>query len=108
LVRQMGEIGAAGGHPGRVPRDLLALGRNARVQLEGAVLDFDVVLAAQLVDPRLADVAVRSDEVAVDGQLGRHRSPPSPFPQSYSLGDRDVASGMRMSRDKGVIERRSG
>ena len=60
------------------------------MQLEGAPLELDVVLVAKLIDPTLADVAVRSDEVAVNGERRAHsRSPfPSPFRAPASIGAR--------------------
>jgi hypothetical protein len=54
-------------------RQLLTFGRNAGVELEGAPLDLKVVFGAQFVDPRLADVAERSNEIAKNDKLGRHR-----------------------------------
>lgn len=42
------------------------------MQVEGSVLNLEIVFFAQFVDPRLADVAERSDKVAVDDELGGH------------------------------------
>ncbi|HZT08583.1 MAG TPA: hypothetical protein VFC51_16290 [Chloroflexota bacterium] len=46
------------------------------MQIEGVVAYDYVVLPRQPVDPSLADVAPRSDEVAEDGQLDRHDPTP--------------------------------
>jgi hypothetical protein len=42
------------------------------MELECAVLDLQVIVRAQFVDPSLADVAPRSNEVAEDDQLDGH------------------------------------
>jgi len=54
------------------PWDGLTLWRNARMELERAVLDLNVVFEPQPVDPSLADVAPRSNEVAENQQLYGH------------------------------------
>ncbi len=66
------ELRARRREPFRRPRDGLALERNAGVQLKGAVLDLEVVVLTQLVDPSLADVTPRSNEVAEDEQPSGH------------------------------------
>lgn len=55
------------------PGDRLSLRRNPGMKLKGAPLDVEVVALTKLVDPILADVAVRSNEVAVNRQLRGHR-----------------------------------
>jgi hypothetical protein len=70
----LGEVRPRRGHSFGRPRHRLPLERDARVQLERAVLDLYVVRLPQPVDPSLADVAPRSNEVAEDDQFHRHRS----------------------------------
>ena len=60
------ELGTGRGDPLRRPRHELSLQRDAGVELERPPLDLEVVLLEERVDPRLADVAVRSDVVGVD------------------------------------------
>src|SRR5581483_4866742 len=72
LVGKPVEAGSAGRPALRAERDLLPLGRDPRVELEGAPLDLEVVPGRELIDPRLADVAERSDVVGVDGEARRH------------------------------------
>jgi hypothetical protein len=59
-------------HALRRPRNDLPLQRHARMQLERKVLDLEVVLRPEPVDPSLADVAPRSNKVADNEQLQRH------------------------------------
>jgi hypothetical protein len=66
------ELRAGGGNALWAPGDLLALSGDARVELERAVLHLQVIGLAQLVDPSLADVAPRSNEVAEDEEPDGH------------------------------------
>jgi hypothetical protein len=70
---EAGEVGAPGGDSFWWPGDVHPFRRDAGVQLKGAPVDRDVVFGAQPVDPNLADVAIRSDEVAEDSKDGAHR-----------------------------------
>jgi hypothetical protein len=85
LFRQLGEPGSAGSES---LRQRLTLGRDARMQLERAILDLYVVITLEQVDPSLADIAERSDVVAVDGDLRGHEDPPPlhVIPTSPSAG----------------------
>jgi hypothetical protein len=56
----------------RRPRYFLARERDAGVQFECEPIYFEVVLTNELVDPSLADVAIRSDEVADNRELRGH------------------------------------
>jgi hypothetical protein len=56
----------------RRPGDGLPLQRYPRMELKRAVLDFDIELLAQPVDPSLADITPRSNEVAEDDEPGSH------------------------------------
>jgi hypothetical protein len=58
------------------PRNLLALGRDAGVEIKRPPLDIDVEFLLELVDPSLADITPRSNEVAVHPHRGRHGSLP--------------------------------
>jgi hypothetical protein len=79
-MRQTFRIGChlkLGWSPGDAPWtkwDGLAFERDPRMELEGAVLNLQVVLLAQFVDPSLADVAPRSNEIAEDQETGCHAS----------------------------------
>jgi hypothetical protein len=54
--------------PFRIVRHHFAFRRNPRVQLESPPFDVDVVILEQQIDPSLADIAKRSNEVRKDVQ----------------------------------------
>ena len=72
LISQALEVLSALGAYLRWPGDLLTLGRNLWMQVVRAPFDVDVPLPLKPVDPILADVAVRSYEIAVNCDLRAH------------------------------------
>jgi hypothetical protein len=73
-VGDLFEVRSRGCQPLRRPGNLLSFQGNTRVELERAVLHLQVIRLPQPVDPSLADVAPRSNEVAKHQQSDRHRS----------------------------------
>src|SRR5438552_954864 len=95
LIREAREVRASGSALLRRPGQFLALEWNPRVQLERLPFHVDVVVGDELVDPILADITVRSDEVAEDRNFRRHRLTPWPALAVRPRLDRTVGRGRR-------------
>src|SRR5438093_5351605 len=74
------------------PGNRLSLRRNAWVELKCTMLHLQIVRLPQFVDPSLADIAPRSNEIADDEQLQRH--PPSVAAVARRLHTEKVAANL--------------
>ena len=61
---------AGAGDPLGITNHHFALGRNPRMQLECPPFDVDIVILEQQIDPSLADITKRSNEVGKDVEQG--------------------------------------
>src|SRR5579859_3715587 len=73
LLGQLFEMSTPAGNSLGIPGYGLPFRRNTGMQLERAPFDLDVVVPSQQIDPSLADIAERSNEVAPDSENWCHR-----------------------------------